>query len=265
MVGQPWPPVLHGTAVGGDTRGVDPRPGYREIPPPPALAEALRCFWVRVVGDAGAGGPVLPDACSDLIWQAGRGAFVAGPDTGPAPAALRPGTVLVGARFAPGAGGAAFGLPLSELRDARAPAEEVRPGLGDRLAGDLEPAAAAAAIAEVAGELARKGGVDRAMAAAAALLAAPGTRVEALPERLGLSERQLRRRAHAAVGYGPKTLQRVLRFTEFLRLADAAPGEPDLARLGLEAGYADQSHLTNEVRRLAGAPPGRLLRHRRAA
>jgi hypothetical protein len=29
--------------------------------------------------------PVLPDACTDLIWQSGVGAYVAGPDTGPNP------------------------------------------------------------------------------------------------------------------------------------------------------------------------------------
>ncbi|CAA9521558.1 MAG: hypothetical protein AVDCRST_MAG85-2927 [uncultured Solirubrobacteraceae bacterium] len=34
-----------------------------------------------------------------------------------------PGSVIVGARFRPGAGGAALGLPLSALRDLRAPAD----------------------------------------------------------------------------------------------------------------------------------------------
>jgi AraC-like DNA-binding protein len=256
---------LHETAAAGDTSVVmDLRPGYRELAPPPPLAGAIRCFWVRVTGEEDGVRPVLPDACSDLIWQAGRGAFVAGPDTGPAPAALGPGSVLVGARFAPGAGGPALGLPLSELRDTRAAADDVRPGLGARLPGELDPAAALGALAEVAAELVRAGGVDRAIAAAAAALAAPGTRVEDLPGRLGLSDRQLRRRAHAAAGYGPKTLQRVLRFTRFLALADAAGGAPDLARLALDVGYADQAHLSNEVRRLGGLPPARLLGARRS-
>ncbi len=71
---------------------------------------------------------------------------------------------------------------------------------------------------------------------------------------MGLSERQLRRRFHAAAGYGPKTLQRVLRFRRFL----AGP-RGDLARAALEAGYADQPHLTREVARLAGTSPSRLI------
>ena len=93
---------------------------YREFAAPP-----LACLWVRVT-DADRT-PVLPDACSDLIWQAGRGAFVAGPDTGPAPVGSATGSVFVGARFRPGAGGAALGLPLSELRDQRVGLDDARP------------------------------------------------------------------------------------------------------------------------------------------
>ena len=95
---------------------------------------------------------------------------------------------------------------------------------------------------------------DPAVAAAVARLADPGARVEALAGELGLSERQLRRRFQAAAGYGPKTLQRVLRFRRFL----AGPRD-DLARAALEAGYADQPHLTREVARLAGTTPAQAL------
>jgi transcriptional regulator GlxA family with amidase domain len=74
-----------------------------------------------------------------------------------------------------------------------------------------------------------------------------------------VSERQLRRRFADAVGYAPKTLQRVLRFQRFLVLARAAGASADLARLAFAAGYADQAHLTRECRRLAGLPPAALL------
>ena len=77
----------------------DLRPGYRELVAPGALA----CLWVRVVGEERERTDVLPDGCSDLIWSAGRGAFVAGPDTGPAPVSSPPGSVLLGVRFRPGA------------------------------------------------------------------------------------------------------------------------------------------------------------------
>src|SRR5215218_5925953 len=218
---------------------------YREFPAPP-----LACLWVRT-----GGGPttdVLPDGCSDLIWQAGRGAFVAGPDTGPSPTTAPPGAVFVGARFRPGAGGAALGLPLSELRDLRVGLEELRPALAGRLPGDLEPRRALRRLAAIA--LAAPP-ADAAVTEAARRLRNPRARVETLAGDLGLSERQLRRRCHAAAGYGPKTLQRVLRFRRFLAAADG-----DLARAAIDAGYADQSHLTRECTRLAGRPPAALLR-----
>jgi AraC-like DNA-binding protein len=80
-------------------------------------------------------------------------------------------------------------------------------------------------------------------------------RVETLD--LGVSERQLRRRFADAVGYGPKRLARVLRFQRFLGLAEHGG---DLARLALDAGYADQAHMTAEVTELAGLSPVRFLK-----
>jgi AraC-like DNA-binding protein len=73
-----------------------------------------------------------------------------------------------------------------------------------------------------------------------------------------VSERALQRRFAQDVGYGPKVLQRVLRFQRFMR--ELATPRVELARAGLLAGYADQSHLTRETRRLAGLSPRQLTR-----
>ena len=74
---------------------------------------------------------------------------------------------------------------------------------------------------------------------------------------LGVSARQLHRRVSNAVGYGPKMLARVLRF----RRLQALPPAP-LVELALDAGYADQAHMTAEVTRLAGVSPVRFLKDR---
>ncbi|MGH3112961.1 MAG: hypothetical protein ACRDOP_05795 [Gaiellaceae bacterium] len=76
--------------------------------------------------------------------------------------------------------------------------------------------------------------------------------------------RQLHRRFVAALGFGPKTLERILRLQGFLALAQG----PDqrhigLARLVQRAGYADQPHLTREVAALAGVTPRVLLEETR--
>jgi AraC-like DNA-binding protein len=205
---------------------------------------------------------VLPDACADLIWQRGAGAFIAGPDTGPAPAALPPGTVLVGVRLRPGAGGPALGFPLTELRDQRVDLTDVLPELAKQLPGDLSPGEALGRLTAMTARMASRGPPDRLVSQAARRLAAPGGRTGELAWDLGVSERQLRRRCLDAVGYGPKTLQRVLRFRRFVTRLDAAAGRPDLAAIAADAGYADQAHLTRESVRLAGLPPAALARVR---
>ena len=242
-------------------------PGYAEWRAPVALRGPVACLWASVVPDDGVGrGPVLPDAGSDLIWEQGVGAYVAGPDTGPVSMTeTRPGTVLVGVRFRPAAGGQVLGLPLSALRDLRVPLADLRPDGARSLSASLTPAAAAARILDVTGALIAESAGDPAISEAASLLRDPAARTEDIAERLGLSERQFRRRSHAAIGYGPKTLQRILRFQRFVQLLDAADKPPDLASLAAVAGYADQSHLTRECAALSGLTPATLARTRRPA
>jgi AraC-like DNA-binding protein len=236
------------------------RPGYREWLPPAALRHSLTCLWVSVTpSEQPSVTDVLPDGCADLIWQSGHGGYVAGPDTGPAPAPMPAGTIVVGARFRPGAGGPALGLPLASLRDQRVDLADCLPAFARRLPGDLPAEHALELVTRLAERLVASGPPDRAVLHGATLLAGRSS-VAGLGDTLGLSERQLRRRFDAAVGYGPKTLHRVLRFRQALaRLTDTGPGA-DLAGLAAAAGYADQAHLTRETTRLAGRAPGALAR-----
>jgi AraC-like DNA-binding protein len=56
-------------------------------------------------------------------------------------------------------------------------------------------------------------------------------------------------------------LARVLRFRRLQSLA-AGPADAALVDLALDAGYADQAHMTAEVTRLAGLSPVRFLKDR---
>ncbi len=244
-------------------------PGYAEWAPPAALRDAVACLWASVTpegaeqadadqaGQPGQANPaarsglVLPDACSDLIWEQGVGAYVAGPDTGPARPMIKAGTVIVGVRFRPSAGGQVLKTPLSEIANQRVPLADLLPPAARRLPPALDPEEAAERVLDIAGALVADGTPDPAMARAAVLLRDPAARAEAVAAEVGLSERQFRRRSQAAVGYGPKTLQRVLRFQRFVRLLDAAPAPAplDLAALAARVGYADQAHLTRECSR----------------
>ncbi|WP_019630670.1 helix-turn-helix domain-containing protein [Actinomadura atramentaria] len=231
---------------------------YRETAAPPVAG--LACAWTAGLPAAAAGPAVqrvVPDACVDVVWwPGGGGLLVAGPDTGPAPAVLRPGDRLAGVRLRPGAAGPVLGVPPAALRDARVPLTEVWGGAADRLAERLAAAddPAAALAAGIAARAAAAPPPDPLAAPLARALAAGSVRDAAAA--LGLGERQVRRRAVAAFGYGPKTVQRVLRFQRALRLARA--GRP-LAEVAWAAGYSDQPHMAHDVRQLGGVPIRSLL------
>jgi AraC-like DNA-binding protein len=238
---------------------------YTEWAAPAVLRPAVACLWAQTATQERET-LVLPDACTDLIWEQGRGAFLAGPDTAAAPARMAPGTAIVGVRFPPGAGGAVLGIPLSEVRDQRVDLTDLRPADARRadLSAELDPETAAVRLLDLAGTLVAGATPDPDVAQTARLLRNPQLRVEDAAAEVGLSMRQLRRRCDAAVGYGPKTLQRILRFRRFVSWIDAGH-ETDLAVVAVATGYADQAHLTRECVRMSGLTPVSLMGARRTA
>jgi len=250
----------HRAADGGIGRLTVPA-RYRERPPHPALAQVLTCTWSGAARD---GMRILPDGCIDIVWIGDSALTVAGPDTKPVVAEMPDGTLTVGVRFRPGRAPGFLGVGAAELTDRSATLEELwgraAAFLAERLGAAPSIEAKEALLEEaLLGRLhVAKPPDDNIEAAVEAIAATPSTvRVGALSAEVGLSERHLRRRFERAVGYGPKTLGRVLRFRRFLSLAEDH-GVP-LARAAAEAGYADQPHLTRECSDLAGLPPAELL------
>jgi len=236
--------------------------GYRELAPPRPLRGEIECAWTAGVAAAAPAESldVLPDGCMDLIWT-GQQLLVAGPDTGPQPTRREPGVLSAGLRFAPGRLPALLRLPAAEVRDRRAPLAEFHPALARQAQARLEqgepplPVLLGLTLA-LPGEPA-----ERAVRAVAAELAA-GASAAATADRLGWTERSLHRRCLAAFGYGPAVLRRVLRFRRAaLLLYDGVP----IAEAAAEAGYADQPHLSREVRALAGVAPSKIYAGRRGA
>ncbi len=230
---------------------------YTEGPVHPALAHHVVCTWInpaRAPSHA-----VLPDACMDIIWD-GAHLLVAGPDTGPVDVDTR--ATVVGIRFRPGAASGILGLPASELRDRRVPLAAIWGRTADELAERLADAPRLASELLERAVLARLPSatpVDPLVAEVFRELAgsrARGGAIHVLARRLAVDERTLRRRCAHGLGYGPKTLDRILRFRRALCLGRV--GLP-LAAVAVAAGYADQAHMNRECRRLAGAAPGTLF------
>ena len=228
-----------------------------ERAPRPSLAtHVARLSATRSVSAA----PLLPDAAVELVWS-GTGLFVRGADTRPFAVGSFPERTFVVLTFRAAAAAGVLGLAGRALADTRVGISEL---WGRTEQGRLESLLAAATpreamtILEDAVEARAREAPDPAVQAAVALLRSPRTRIRDLAEGLGISERQLHRRCVAALGFGPKTLDRILRFQRFRSLSLTRP-QLGLAQLATEAGYADQAHLTREALRLGGATPQTLV------
>jgi AraC-like DNA-binding protein len=240
---------------------------YRERRPPAALRGVVECFWRRERwrppnSDLG----VLPDGRVDVIWAADGQVVVAGPQRRPLGRPLPPELVVVGVRFPLGIGPLLLGVPAHELADTHVSLDAIDARPAASLLRDLvpieDPAEAPDRIARaVARRVDSSRPPDPVVQQAAALFEDPGARVERVAREVAISERQLQRRFREFVGYGPKTLQRVLRLQRLLGTLERGRDQTGgLARIAATLGYSDQAHLTRETRDLAGHSPVSLER-----
>jgi AraC-like DNA-binding protein len=201
--------------------------------------------WRSVVPAGCPPARILPDGCLDVIWHAGS-VFIAGPDTTAQLGVAPPGSRFFALRFAAGTGPAVLGVPADELTDRQVPLDAVLPAAEARaLAEAVDP------IAALEGFARRRWHEPDPVMVAVAAGARAGRPVGAIADRCGLSPRHLQRRCLSSFGYGPKTLARILRLQTAVALARG--GRP-FAEVGSTAGYADQAHLSREVKALAGVP-----------
>jgi AraC-like DNA-binding protein len=233
---------------------------YRELPPIAVLRPWVECLWARraPAGAAEDVHRVLPDGCIDLIWSDGAGLLAVGPNTTAFLARMAPGEGAVGVRFRPGGAPALLGVAADALLDLRAPAAEVwgpdAERLEDALAGAGRPQERGGLLLDwLARRTARASSPDPLVAAAVAGLRGHEP-IAVLAGRLGVGQRHLRRRFTAEVGYGPKRFARVVRLQLALAIAGSG-GTRGWSEVAFAAGYADQSHLVNDCRALAGVPP----------
>lgn len=239
---------------------------YREFDPAAALERHFQCVWSNAVRpDRGSLSAVVPDGCVDITWIDGE-LVIAGPDVVVALSALTPGSTVIGARFRPGAASRWLGLPMTEIVGERVelshfwgkPAREIARGIGDASSTEERMRVMEGALSKRAPDV-EPPPPDIGFAFNALKTESAGPGMAVILDRLDVSPRTLRRRCQEAFGYGPKTLDRILRFQRFLNLARRSGGER-LAGLAFEADYSDQAHLTREVRRLSGFSPAAILR-----
>ena len=210
-------------------------------------------LWTRT--SVGGEYRVLPDGCMDLLWIEGE-LVVAGPDSRAFVGRSEAGVRCAAIRFAPGTAPGVLGVPARALLNARVPLAELWSAgrsrrLADRVSMAADPALALEEAVVGLFDDPADGLVSQVLRGVRRGVALP-----ALAGSVGLSERQLYRRCLDAFGYGPKTLDRVLRMNAALDRARTGLG---LAEVAAQTGYADQAHFTRDVKALAGVPPRTLL------
>ncbi|MEP7383821.1 MAG: helix-turn-helix domain-containing protein [Gemmatimonadota bacterium] len=267
---------------------------YRELPPPPEVAEHVRCLWTlrgdgstnreHVVCDAAAGTTdaeaeaALPDGSPELIFNFGAPFEYLSPDGG---RIRQPQAFLVGQITRPFAVVATGAVELLAVRfDAHGAAlacDDVGALLNTWLSIESLPACGVVELAVALRERADPGArIDlvsdwlrglvrerhaahpQVVAAVHAIRRSHGAaNVDALCESLAVSPRTLQRLFARQVGITPKLLARIVRFQCVLRAWRSDQGT--FARVAVESGYFDQSHLVRDFRDFAGAPPAGFL------
>ncbi|MCW3015802.1 MAG: Helix-turn-helix, AraC domain protein [Solirubrobacterales bacterium] len=241
---------------------------YREHPVPAALRWAVACGWTLEVGPAPVSGwRVLPDTHMDIVAVSGQAVRLAGPATTVQLIDLPAGGGVAGLRLAPGTAPALLGVPADAVRDASPDLADVwRPARRwdqDHLRGLTDTRSRLHVLYRLlALELHDAATPDRLVRRAVHALSAGRLPVARLAHDTGLTQRQLLRRFDAAVGYGPKRLQRIARLQRGLAAHQREPGL-GLAELAAGIGYADQAHLTRDWVALTGVTPRVLLHERR--
>jgi AraC-like DNA-binding protein len=239
---------------------------YREFPVPVSLADHFLCLWTQaILGSPEYAHRVLPDGCVDIVFINDGPPTVVGPWTAPFTATFASGTRITGARLLPGHAPGVLGIPAGELRNRAVPLSVLwkrsRAGAFDRVSQEQSLATRRLVLSEILSHsIACAIPPDETVVESARWLAQhPHGQLKQLSRCIGISERQLHRRFSAAVGYGPKLFQSVLRFQRFLYWIAKIRDSHSLAHVAASVGYADQSHMTREVGRFAGDRPTALL------
>lgn len=234
----------------------------------PALLPYVGCFWV-ITAECGATVRVVPDGTTSIAIEQQRNrafdGYLRGPLLRPVELRFNAPTTLIGVRLRPGVAFNLSGVAAHSMVDRRAHLSDygafrelasidpvphtstqwiatLQDFLIDRLEGTSIHPLVARALAEIHVE---HGCVS----------------VADIAVRCGASERHLGRLMRDWVGYGPKRYAGIVRFQSTLAQMESAPQLP-VAMLAAQIGYFDQSHLSVDVTRYAGATPGRLISER---
>lgn len=231
---------------------------YREVAVPDVLAGSAFCSWLFVMEPTDppqVQHSIPPDGTTNIVLirtpQGDLYPRLVGPSLAGQIVPVMQGWSYAGLRLRPEAAGALLGATPQVGTSEALPVEGRFAGIWSDLVELMEGGT------KWRGSLALLGPLkipDGAIAAAVDLMVASGgaLSVTRLAARLGLSERQFRRRFHVATGMAPKPYAALQRVRRALILSLSAPNWADIAA---ETGFADQPHLARDIKERFGAGP----------
>jgi AraC-like DNA-binding protein len=239
-----------------------PQQSFRERLAHPALGEFVSSVFIHEVapGSASYESRNVPESV-EIVYRVGSATPLVAHPLEPLVKTAAPGSSFVGLLLRHGAANRVLGVPASDLAGRSEGLErvwgQVAEAIGSRLmeATTLEDAAARleAEIIRRCAEAPPPDPIVRELVRRLRPWRDPRLTTETLD--LFVSPRQLRRRCRDALGFGPKTLHRVLRFQVFFALVDYRAEGDNLSQLAMRAGFTDQAHLTRECMRVTGLTP----------
>jgi len=222
---------------------------YQEFPPGPPLRAVVASYWrftlPASLESASIQHTVPPDGTVSLTWLPTGQLILVGPRVTALHVAVKAGAEYLGVRLLPGSAGPLLGVDVKTMREIvrpfnwpdfeRAISTAGLPGINELL---LETCCRPhwQGPDPVVAELTRR------------ILDSDGaTPVASLIGGLNLGYRQVLRRFHEASGLTPKEFARIRRIrAACLESLDRA--DPAWAQVSIEAGFADQAHLSREFR-----------------
>jgi AraC-like DNA-binding protein len=244
--------------------------GYREFAPAEAFRSVVDACWINRPEAASGASPdrVLPDGCIDLVFRGGAGdgsLFSSALLDRPVYLSSAPAAWYVGVRFRPAMACAVLDIEPAECRGREIPASEIDEAFG-ALERELQDCAApeqalATLRRTVDARLLRHEGeaAPARVREAIALLTRGGglAQMRTVARMIGMSERSLHRDLTRWSGLAPKPLARILRMQR--AVAAIRGGRMPIASVASHLGYADQAHMTRELKGLTGLTPREIL------
>jgi AraC-like DNA-binding protein len=223
--------------------------------PTPTTSLFLQSCWVTRRG-RGEVERVLPNGRAQVVVDLSTGrAILVGPRTTSAvvtPPAAAAGFALSGAGL-----GAILGPDAGALVDDVVELDQLHPRVAIRIT-DPDDGRITAALRGIATELLSRFLIDCRIVSAESAIRS-GWRASQAAASAGMDRRRFVPLFRQTVGMSPKRYERLIRFQSAVRYLRTAP-QRSIADIAAALGYADQAHLTREVRAFGGVTPVEIQR-----